>query len=589
MNSKLLAAVAVIALTMCALGGVMLVSDESDAAGDVYYTPTSNSNYVDQGTIDNPITDLSKGLPANSSVSQPSSTVSLKVTDIYVYVGAPVNLSITLNAGLGALVAASSVTSGFGVSITNTSTIPDWAVTADSRFDGAGAVTGTFSKAGDVHVTVLECVNRGNVTSTTTTIHVVEPEENIDFTSPNAVTGISGGSISYTAQTNIDATFSESGGTGASWLSVNSSTGVVSGTFPSVTSMTSYTYTIKATSETNSSNTATQTITINVYPVAKISATSTSVSGTEDEAISSVTLTGNLDMTFSKVSGSFPAGVSMTSAGVISGTPTEDGSFTVKIQGTLQEGPYQAPTITIKFNIAPGEDSLSITVADPAESYKVGEPISLALTSNVEGTTWAVSGTAASFMSVSGSAVVGSVPSTYTDVTELSLTVTAETPKGQTATKTVNFSVEPVLAFTSVPTADCVITPVYEYNEDGTPVLSSNASLLTEVWADGADFSFTDTLTICGTFTGTNAETVTWYWGDGASDVGNKVNHTYEEPGTYEIRLVASNDLGESEVTITVTVGDSGNDFLFYVIIGVLVLVVIYLIYRVATPNRRRH
>lgn len=588
MNAKLFASVAVIALTMCALGGVMLVSDESDAAGDVYYTPTTNTNYVDQGTINNPITDLSKALPSNSSSELASGKPGVAVTDIYVYVGADVSLTINRNDSLGALVAATSVTSGFGVSVVESVSIPDWAVSVDSRYEGSGTVEGTFTKAGDFHVTYLQCVNRANPTEYTTTIHVVEPEEDIDFTSPNAVTGISGGSISYTAQTNIDATFSESGGTGASWLSVNSSTGVVSGTFPSVTTMTSYTYTIKATSETNSSNTATQTITINVYPVAKISATSTSVSGTEDEAISSVTLTGNLKMTFSKVSGSFPAGVSMTSAGVISGTPTEDGSFTVKIQGTLQEGPYQAPTITIKFNIAPGEDTLSITVADPAESYKVGESISLALTSNVEGTTWAVSGTAASFMSVSGSAVVGSVPSTYTDVTELSLTVSAETPKGQTATKTVNFSVEPVISFTTVPTADCVITPVYEYNEDGTPVLSSNASLLTEVWADGADFSFTDTLTICGTFTGTNADTVTWYWGDGASDVGNKVNHTYEEPGTYEIRLVASNDLGESEVTITVTVGDSGNDLLFYGIILVLVIVVIYLAYRVATAGKRR-
>ena len=416
----------------------------------------------------------------------------------------------------------------------------------------------------------------------------VSSEEDIDFTSPDAVDGVSGGSISYTAQTNIDATFSESGGTGASWLSVNSSTGKVTGTFPSVTTMTSYTYTIKATSETNSSNTATQTITIDVYPVAKISATTTSITGTEDEAISSVTLSGNLDMRFFKSSGSFPAGVSMTNAGVISGTPTEDGSFTVVVKGTTLEGPTQSPTITIRFTIAAAEPTVSITVADPAESYKVGQSISLALTSNVSGTTWEVSGTAASFMSVSGSTVVGSVPSSYDAVTELSLTVSATTPKGQTAEKTVTFSVEPVLAFTTVPTADCVITPVYEYNEDGTPVLSSNASLLTEVWADGADFSFTDTLTICGTFTGENADTVTWYWGDGASDVGNKVNHTYEEPGTYEIRLVASNDLGESEVTITVTVGDSGNDLLFYGIILVLAIIVVYLAYRVLTAGKRR-
>ena len=596
MNIKLFASVAVIALTMCAFGGIVLASDDSDAAtGDVYYTPTTNTNYVDQGTANNPITDFTKALPSNSSSNLASTNISLSTVldGIYVYTGSDVRLEIGYNAQMHIFAAAIDVTSGYGVSVQNPSQnlpsgAPDWAVSIDSRFSDSGSITGTFSKAGDVTITYLMTANGGSPTESSFTVHVVDREASIDFTSPKAVTGISGGSINYTAQTNIDATFSEAGGTGASWLNVNSSSGNVTGTFPSVSSMTSYTYIIKATSSTNSSNTTTQTITINVYPVAQISATSTSISGTEGEAISSVTLTGNLDMTFSKVSGAFPAGVTMTSAGVISGTPTEDGSFTVKVQGTLQEGPYQAPTITIRFNIQPAEEILSISIADPAASYKVGESISLALTSNVSGTTWKVSGTAASFMSVSGSSVVGSVPSSYSDVTEVSLTVTAETPKGQTASKTVNFSVEPVISFTTVPTADCIITPVYDYNEDGTPVIASKATLVTEVWADGADFSFTDTLTICGTFTGTNAETVTWYWGDGSSDVGNKVNHTYEEPGTYEIRLVASNDLGDSEVTITVTVGDTGNDLLYYGIIVVLAIIVVYLAYRVLTAGKRR-
>lgn len=532
MNIKLFASVAVIALTMCVLGGIVLTSDNSDAAGS--------------GTSEDPYDSLNVPLG------------SLQGQTIYIYEGSSVNLAPLQGIG------ASSFTDGFGLT---------------QAFQNSG-VSGTLTKTGTL---TIQLTNGQSIT-----FIVVSSEEDIDFTSPKAVTGISGGSISYTARTNIDATFSESGGTGASWLSVNSSTGKVTGTFPSVTSKTSYTYIIKATSETNSSNTTTQTITIIVYPVAKISATSTSVSGTEGEAISSVSLTGNLGMNFAKSSGSFPAGVTMTSAGVISGTPTESGSFTVVVRGTVTEGPSQSAAITIKFNIESAEDTLSISVADPAASYKVGESISLALTSNVEGTAWSVSGTAASFMSVSGNSVVGSVPSSYDDVTELSLTVTAETPKGQTASKTVNFSVEPVISFTTVPTADCIITPVYDYNEDGTPVIASKAALVTEVWADGADFSFTDTLTICGTFTGTNAETVTWYWGDGSSDVGNKVNHTYDEPGTYEIRLVASNDLGDSEVTITVTVGDTGNDLLYYGIIVVLAIIVVYLAYRVLTTGKRR-
>lgn len=547
MNIKLFASVAVIALTMCALGGVAF-SEESDAVTDLG-TYTS-------GPSQSSTTNLYSGVNSDA--------YTLEGKTLHVMVGSTVTIVASGDFDITA------VTSGYGLTRS-----------------GSSSVSGTISAEGTITITLFLVPDEFETSITIIAVEVEDADESdIDFTSPDAVEGISGGSINYTAQTNIDATFSEAGGTGVSWLNVNSSTGLVSGTFPSVTSMTSYTYIIKATSSTNSSNTATQTITINVYPVAQISATTTSISGTEGDAISSVSLSGNLDMTFSRISGSLPSGISLSSSGTISGTPTEAGSFTVVVRGTTTEGPTQTPTITIKFSIESAEDTLSFSVADPADSYKVGESISLALSSNVSGTTYSVSGTASSFLSVSGSSIVGSVPSSYTDVTELSLTVSAETPKGQTASETISFSVEPVLAFTTVPTAECVITPVYSYDEDGTPILSSNASLLTEVWASDADFEFTDTLTILATFTGTNADTVTWYWGDGSSDVGNKVQHTYSEPGTYTITLVASNDLGDDTIEITVHVGTEETSILYYVVIGVLVLIVIYLVYRLVRSGR---
>ena len=246
MNVKLFASVAVIALTMCALGGIVLASDDSDAAtGDVYYTPTTNTNYVDQGTANNPITDFTKALPPNSSSNLASNNVSLSTAldGIYVYTGSDVRLEIGYNVQMRIYVAAIDVTSGYGVSVQNPSQnlpsgAPDWAVSLDSRFSDSGSITGTFSKAGDVTITYLSTMNGGSPTESSFTVHVVDREASIDFTSPKAVTGISGGSINYTAQTNIDATFSEAGGTGASWLNVNSSSGNVTGTFPSVSSMT---------------------------------------------------------------------------------------------------------------------------------------------------------------------------------------------------------------------------------------------------------------------------------------------------------------------------------------------------------------
>ena len=88
----------------------------------------------------------------------------------------------------------------------------------------------------------------------------------VDFTSPDAVEAVSGSTISYTAVTNIPATFSEVGGSAASWLEIDSTTGQITGVFPEVDEETIFTYEIQATSIENPSSTATMTITITVTP-----------------------------------------------------------------------------------------------------------------------------------------------------------------------------------------------------------------------------------------------------------------------------------------------------------------------------------
>ena len=88
----------------------------------------------------------------------------------------------------------------------------------------------------------------------------------IDFTSPDSVYGISGKSISYIATTNVLPTFTELGGTAASWLDIDPTTGQISGTFPTVDSETTFTYEIQAAYVIYQSNTATLTLTITVIP-----------------------------------------------------------------------------------------------------------------------------------------------------------------------------------------------------------------------------------------------------------------------------------------------------------------------------------
>lgn len=566
-----MSAVAVLALTMCALGGVVILSEDSDAALGTY---TGGAN---QSSFDNPYTGINvSDMLTNLKSATPEIDGDSTYYDIGIYIESGSEVYIGKN-----------ITSLEWGYFDNYSLHLD-----DETLTVSGFIVDEGVHADDFMDPILTWSDRSTYSLYTFSVCIVEtPEADVDFTSPRAVDGLSGDSFSYTARTNIDCTFSEAGGN-ATWLSLDSSSGRVTGTLPTVSSPSDYTFTIKATSESNSSNTATQTITISVYPIIEISSSVSSIIGTVGEAITPVILSsGNLDVVYRVGSYPLPDGLQLSSNS-ISGTPAESGSGYFLIRATAAEGPTQTENYRIDYDIEPAEDPLSISIADPKSSYKVGESVSLDITCSVSGSTFEVSGSAASWMDVSGSKVVGSVPSSYTDVTSVSLTVTAESPKGQTASDTVNFSVEPVVQYTSVPTVSCIISPVYDSVQS---VKSTNLSLFSEVSAaDPEDsesdyvFSFPDTMTIQATFTGQNADTVTWYWGDGSSDVGNKFTHTYDEPGTYTILLVASNDLGDTELEITVTVGESPYSLLYIGAIAVLLIVAVYLVYRIVKGGDRR-
>ncbi len=442
--------------------------------------------------------------------------------------------------------------------------------------------SGTFTKAGTYTVTT------DYPWTVTVTVSETSSGGSINFTSPAVVSGISGSSFSYQASTNLPATFSKYSST-ASFLSISSS-GLLTGTLPSVTSKTSYTFTIKATSQSNSSNTATQKVTIDVYPVAKITASpSNTITAKTGDSVN-VSLSGNLPMTFTKSSGTWPSGISMTSSGAITGTLSTTSTASVVVKGTVSEGPSQSPTITIKFSVTQAEPALTLTydISDN-QKYLVGSSIQFNATTNVDqaiitktaGPSWL-----SLYQSTGTRALVhGSVPATYTSSTTETITLKATTPGGQTLSKSIKIVIEPVVEFTSVPTASCVITAVYSYDANGVP--TKNSRFIPELDAAIANYTFKDTLTIKGTFTGENARSVIWDWGDGFSDEGFVVDHTYKEPGLYTIKMTASNEVGSDSVEVVVQVGSDTNLILGYVIIGIVALLLIYIVYRVVCRNGR--
>ncbi len=408
---------------------------------------------------------------------------------------------------------------------------------------------------------------------------VAMAEGDMDYTAPDAVDAITGAKFTYNAATNITGTtFSKV--SGADWLSITSA-GVVTGTAPSVTQVTDHQIVIKATSP--KGQTIEQTVTITVYPVAQLTSSALSTQVHLNSQMATVTVTSNVAVTWS-TQGDIPAGVTF-SDGVFSGTPTVQGSFSITVFGTTTAGPSQ--TASVKVTIVVGEPVLQITSTAPADLFKVGQQYSYTPAANVDGVTWSITGDGITdWLAVSGGNVIGQVPSKYTDATTVTFTLKAVSPEKQEATQTVTIDVEPIIEWTSVPTAACVVQPVYDYSDDGSykptasrmSLFGPDLSADPVIESDGENTAITETgtRTFRFTWTGENAECVIWDFGDGETAEGFSVIHTYGDNGTYTYKCTGINDLGESSVTGKITVDvDDGFDYSMIVLIAVIVLIVV--------------
>lgn len=317
--------------------------------------------------------------------------------------------------------------------------------------------SGTFTTAG-TYVLVTD-----RSWTVTVTVKKNSGEDPISFTSPAAVDSVSGSSVTYQATTNISGTTFTATGTGnASWLTISSS-GLLSGTAPNVNTKTTYTYSIKATSPGGQSTV--QKVTFEVYPVAKLSVTSSNIYETVGEPITPIVVNSNIACSLSLQNSNALTDLGLTwtaSSGTISGTPTKTGSAVIKVLGSTTVGPSQFPSIEISITIR--EATLNITSEPPTGIFAVGKNYTYELTAN-QAVTWSISGNP-SWLALTGSKVTGQV----TGITEegtVSYTVTAATAGGQSVNQKVTINVEPTIAFTSVPTASCSVTPVYNYQPDG--------------------------------------------------------------------------------------------------------------------------
>jgi hypothetical protein len=267
-----------------------------------------------------------------------------------------------------------------------------------------------------------------------------------------------------TARQNYSVTFTAAGGSGGYSFSVASGSlapgltlangGLLSGT---PTTAGSYTFTIQA-SDTNQAGlkgTAQYTLTVNAATALSISPPALPIA-TAKSSYGPITFSaagGYGSYTFSLYSGKLPAGLTLSSSGVLSGTPTVAGTFTFLINATDNTQPSltgtQQYTITVNKAIIISPASLPVATVNDAFSKTL--------------TATGGSGTGYTFALASGSSLpagltlssAGLISGTPTASGKFTFTVVATDTNGATGTKTYTLTIDPALTIspTTLPAA----------------------------------------------------------------------------------------------------------------------------------------
>ena len=244
---------------------------------------------------------------------------------------------------------------------------------------------------------------------------------------------VSGGTPRYT--------WAVSAGTLPAGLSL-SSTGIISGTPTAAVIASSITF--KVTDTSIPKGTVSKTLSLTTYPAGLVITTDTLPNGIVGSGYNQ-TLTqlgGTPRYTWSVSSGSLPAGLNLSSAGVISGTPSVAGTTNITVKLTDTSIPRMTVYKSIALTIIPPPVSITI-ITDSLAAGAVGVAYNQSLTA-ISGTspyTWSVaSGTLPAGISLSSAGVISGTPTT---AGVISITFKATDAGLIAATKIISLTINP--------------------------------------------------------------------------------------------------------------------------------------------------
>ena len=403
-----------------------------------------------------------------------------------------------------------------------------WAVTAGAlpaglALSSAGVLSGTPTANGTFTFTATATDSQGYTGSRAYSLVIAVPLITVIPTSPlpagrqfAAYTqniGASGGVMPYT--------FAVTAGALPAGLTL-SGAGLLAGV---PTASGSFSFTIRATDSQGFSGTRAYTLSVTAGPVVTLSPSSLPAGG-EGLAYSQVIAAsgGTAPYTYAPTSGALPPGLTLSSDGTLSGTPTASGSYGFTVTAADAQGFLGSRAYTLTISAAP-----TITIA-PASLPAANENLAYSQTITASGGTapynYAVtSGSLPTGLTLSSGGVLSGSPTANGSFNFTVTATDAQTYTGdQTYTLTViaapTITIAPAslpaanenLAYSQTITASGGTAPYgYAVTSGGLPpglTLSGGGVLSGSPTANGS-FNFTVTATDAQTYTGTQAYTVT--------------------------------------------------------------------------------